>query len=213
VRNRERYLEEIETATAELAKVREETKPFTTEFTRRGGWNRYFLVSNDNGHVHREMYCHTCYPTTRYNWLIDLADCDENAMIEEWGEKACTVCFKDAPSNPNYHRPARVDRETAAAREAEKAAKMAAKNAKAITAPDGTPLVVKTAWGKETYRTKVAARNALANAVASYVWYGGEEYIETEALTADGTYNPTEVIERAKKRAAKEGAEHTFPGI
>ena len=48
------------------------------------------------------MDCTTCFPTTQYGWLVNLADCDEDAMIEEWGEMACTVCFPTAPTNPNY---------------------------------------------------------------------------------------------------------------
>src|SRR5580700_7036844 len=38
-------------------------------------WNRYFLVTNSNGHVHRGTTCSTCFPTTEYAWLVELADC------------------------------------------------------------------------------------------------------------------------------------------
>jgi hypothetical protein len=115
---------------AKLAELRSEAAPYQVEYNRRP-WNRYFLVNNVGGHVHRGMNCTTCFPTTEYNWLVDLADCDEDAMIEEWGEMACTVCFPSAPSNPNYNRPSRRDREAQAVREAEKAereAKKAEKN-------------------------------------------------------------------------------------
>jgi UDP-2,3-diacylglucosamine pyrophosphatase LpxH len=67
------------------------------EFTRRGGWNRYYLVID--GHVHRELRCSTCRPTTFYSWLTELADCDESKMVAEYGEVACSVCFPDAPAN------------------------------------------------------------------------------------------------------------------
>ena len=67
-----------------------------------GKWHRYFLVNNNNGHVHRDMACSTCYPTTQYLWLVELADCDEQAMVASYGELACTVCFPDAPTLPGY---------------------------------------------------------------------------------------------------------------
>lgn len=113
----------IEKLILKIEALTAEADPYEAEFTRRGGWFRYFLVNNSNGHVHRGMDCTTCYWDTRYSWLIDLADCDENAMIEEWGEKACTVCFPTAPVNPFYNRPSRRDREAVEAREAEKRAK------------------------------------------------------------------------------------------
>ena len=87
---------------AEMARIRDAEKPLTEEYVRRGGWLRYFLVTNTNGHVHRGMNCSTCHFTTTYAWLIDLADCDETAMVAEYGEKACTVCFPDAPTMPGW---------------------------------------------------------------------------------------------------------------
>ena len=136
---------------------------------RRGRWNRYFLVKNSNGHVHRGTSCSTCFPDTQYGWLVNLADCDEDAMIEEWGELACTVCFPSAPTNPLYNRPSRRDREAQEARAAEKAARDAAKAAKGIVDLDGSPL--KDAHGY-TLKTKVAARNELSSCFNSLVYYG-----------------------------------------
>ena len=83
----------------ELAEIGEKQEPFraiideaNAEFTRRGGWRRYFLVVNSNGHVHRERSCSTCYPTTQYAWLPALSDCNEAAMVAEYGSDACSVC-------------------------------------------------------------------------------------------------------------------------
>jgi len=89
--------------------------PFEEEYVLRGKWNRYFLVRNAGGHVHRGMDCSTCRPTTRYAWLVDLADCDETKMVDEYGTTACTVCFPDAPTMPGWARYAQ--REAAAADE------------------------------------------------------------------------------------------------
>lgn len=73
-------------------------RPYSNEFENRGGWYRYYLVMNTNGHVHRETNCSTCFPTTRYGWLVNLSGCNEETMVDEYGETACTVCFPDAPS-------------------------------------------------------------------------------------------------------------------
>lgn len=212
---REELEAEMDRYNARLAELRAEVEPFEIEYAKRP-WNRYFLVTNGNGHVHRGMGCSTCYATTLYAWLIDLADCDEAAMIEEWGERACTVCFPDAPVNPLYNRPARVDREAREARAAEKAKREADKAAKAITDVDGSPLKDASGW---VVRTKVAARNALADAVTSYGWYGpGHSYNFPEAirrlsaaLEAAGV-DTAKVIANARKRSAKEGAPNVWEG-
>lgn len=168
--------QDIEDTAASLEGYRQELRdliaasaPYHAEFSRRGGWFRYYLVKNTNGHVHRELHCSTCFPTTEYGWLVDLAACDESLMIEEWGELACTVCFPSAPVNPNYHRPARRDREAQEARAAEKAARDAAKAAKSIVDIDGSPL--KDSHGY-VLKTKVAARNEFSGAFNSLVYYG-----------------------------------------
>jgi len=83
---------------AEMARIKDAEAPLTAEYVRRGGWQRYFLVTSSDGHVHRGMNCSTCRWETVYAWLIDLADCDEAKMVAEYGEKACTVCFPDAPT-------------------------------------------------------------------------------------------------------------------
>jgi hypothetical protein len=104
-----KMFEEAEKIKAKGIEVLKETAPYDDEFTNRGGWNRYFLVHNVNGHIHREQRCSTCRPTTEYVWLIDLADCDEKAMVAKHGEKACTVCFPDAPTMEGYNTPKEVD--------------------------------------------------------------------------------------------------------
>jgi len=179
--------------------------PYVVEYNRRR-WNRYFLVTNTHGHVHRNMDCPTCFRDTSYAWLVDLADCDEGAMIEEWGERACTVCFPDAPTHVYYHRPARVDREAQAEREAEKAARQAAKDVKAIKDVDGRLLVV----DGYPIRTKVAARNALSQAFQNLAWYGehpsdfeGQIRKLVPALQAAGI-DWVPVAERAIKKVHKE---------
>lgn len=97
-------------------------------------WARFFLVRNGNGHVHSSLHCTTCYPTTEYGWLPELSGRTEADAVAEFGEKMCTVCFPSAPANPAYHGPGRRDAEAIAARQAEKAARQATKDAKALVA-------------------------------------------------------------------------------
>lgn len=204
----------IEALTADLEALKAEARPYEVEYASRP-WNRYFLVANDNGHVHRGMNCSTCFVTTEYRWLIDLADCDEDAMIEEWGERACTVCFPSAPVNPFYSRPARIDREAQAARQAEAAKRNADKAAKGIVDVDGSPL--RSEYG--VIKTKVAARNELSGAIKSLAWYGpghptdfaGIARKMAAALRANAPeIDVDKVIANAIKAATKDGA--TYAG-
>jgi len=191
-----------------VAALSYEASPYNAEYARRGFWNRYFLVTNANGHVHRGTDCTTCFVTTEYGWLVDLADCNEDAMIEEWGERACTVCFPSAPTNPLYNRPARIDREAQEARAAEKAAKDAVKAEKAITDVDGSPL--KDSHGYPL-KTKNAARNELSQAFQNLTWYGSQEYIDTihrlvpalEAAGVDWKKSATNAIAKVAKEINK----------
>lgn len=101
--NRTQSVDGLAKAEAELALIAEENEPLEAIYKAQR-WNRYFLVQNTGGHVHRGMRCTSCFPTTRYAWLTTLSDCDEGQMIEEWGETACTVCFPNAPYHPAFVR-------------------------------------------------------------------------------------------------------------
>lgn len=61
------------------------------------GWSRFFLVTNTGGHIHRDMSCSTCFPTTQYAWLYELSGMTEAEAVEEYGEILCSVCFPSAP--------------------------------------------------------------------------------------------------------------------
>jgi hypothetical protein len=130
-----------------------------------GCWNRYFLVTNSNGHVHRNTTCSTCFPTTEYRWLVELADCDEDAMIVDYGEKACTVCFPDAPANPKFHGPGRRDREVQAARQAEKDARQAVKDAKRLADDE----VFRTCYMNDRVETVAACKELIRRAIETKV--------------------------------------------
>lgn len=208
--------------------ARAEAIPFSAEFTRRGGWSRYFLVTNANGHVHRELTCSTCYPDTQYAWLPSLSGCDERAMVGEWGEKACTVCFPNAPTYPRFSEPSRIDLVERERREQEKLARNAARAEKAIYGLDGGPLMVRSgmhsSWRTgvekmryESYRTKVAARNALSQAIWNLAFYGTEHPDRFQDAIADlipplvaAGFDIAKIAASAQKRARRDGVTGSF---
>lgn len=87
------------------------------------GWSRFFLVRNNNGHIHSSMGCSTCHPTTQYAWITQLSGKTEADAVAELGEILCSVCFPSAP----------VEWTNGTSNEA-KAAKVAADEAKAARA-------------------------------------------------------------------------------
>ena len=211
------YLAQAEKNEAIADAARAEARPYEAEFVRRGGWTRYFLVTNDNGHVHAGMNCSTCFPSTQFAWLVELAGKTAAEMVAEFGEMACTVCFPSAPTMRGFGDGTSTQaRRTAAeveARAAEKARKAAEKAAKAITAPDGSPLRI----GYDVIRTKVAAQRRLAEAVQNLGWYGEthpsnfvREIADLAAALGAAGIDVRPIIKRAKDRAIKDGA-NKFP--
>lgn len=138
----------IEAARSVVDDLFAERRPLIDEWKRRDGWTRYFLVDSvsGNGHVHCDDSSYRCSRTNRtaHYWLTAYSGTKAEEVVELAGERACTVCFPWAPVNTLATRtrlftPSEVER--AAAREA-KAVKAAARDAKKITNPDGSPLRV-----------------------------------------------------------------------
>lgn len=151
-------LPKIEALTAEIA-------PLNAEFDRRGGWTRSFLVTNNNGHAHKDRNCGTCFPTTRYAWMTAFSGMDEAEIVDAAGERACTVCYPSAPVSV-LNQPTRMftpDEEAKAAARAEREAKAASKNAAKVIDPE---------TGKELFKTERGATNAIAGALKDMRWYG-----------------------------------------
>lgn len=119
------------------------------EYRRRGTWTRAFIVTD--GHVHKSRECSTCnkgVDPTQFAWLPHLSGKTEAEIIEAASDRACTVCYPDAPVARGQKVPASKlstpeERERQAARDErqrikdEKATKAALN---AITNVDGTPL-------------------------------------------------------------------------
>ncbi|MHB1974914.1 MAG: hypothetical protein ACYCR4_11645 [Acidimicrobiales bacterium] len=203
------------TGFAELAKLRSkiaelvtEATPYEKEFVRRGGWSRFFLCLNAEGHVHSSLACTTLRRDTQMAWLPELSGRTESEMVAEHGNGACTVCFPSAPTMAGFDdgtsARARRSAEERAARDAEAAARRTAKVAKALVRP------VRGSHG--TVRTVAAAKQEIRDAIRANVWYGETaDRLETiramrVALAEKGMDEGAldELCAKARKRAASE---------
>lgn len=151
---------------------RAERAKISTEFDRRGGWTRAWAVPN--GHVHNSRQCDTCYPTTEFGWLPQVSGLNETEIVELAGERACTRCYPSAPvdvlkrATRLHTAEEQVDLQQKAQRAQEQAEKRAAKAAKGITNPDGSPL----RGEYSVIKTEIAARNEVLRSLDSLLWYG-----------------------------------------
>ena len=160
-----------------IMSAQHEIDDLNSEFVSRGGWARYYLVLNSNGHVHSSQNCSSCFPTTQYAWLTEQSGMTPQALVELAGESACTDCFPWAPVNTLRRHSVLEAPERKAARlvrEAEKAAREQTKIAKALTT-DGSPFIVHfgpSRWDKESFKTEQAASQWVVGALADNKMYG-----------------------------------------
>lgn len=186
-----------------LAEVTAGIEAIDAEFQARGGWTRAFLVANAGGHLHRDMYCSTCYPSTTYYLFAELSGHDEAEIVAKAGSDACTVCYPSAPVN-DLKRPrsiftqdeqaAQQAREAKAQARAERETKRLAK----ALMPGGEPLVFGDGY-LDTLTTLSGARTWLTDSVtwnrSSRVQHGQDH----------PSYTQDRVTLVAQAVAAKEG--------
>lgn len=170
--------EAIEGYDKTISEASAQTNACDAEYNKRGGWTRYWIVTNVNGHIHTTLSCSTCFPTTQYAWLPDLAGSTNSEVVELAGESACTICFPDAPVDTR-NRPSRIEeparrqaREERERKAAEKAEKI---RLKAITAPDGGELKIKGHWS--SIRTESEAQRLYVNARVSILLHEAGHYV------------------------------------
>lgn len=60
-------------------------------------WNRVYLVTSSDGHIHSGPYCTTFQARTTCTLLPQVSGWPQEQIINAAGEKACTKCFPDAP--------------------------------------------------------------------------------------------------------------------
>ena len=188
-------VEEIEKAIEKIARVKSEISKVNVEISKLNAiynqdpWTRAFLVLASNGHVHSSMDCNTCFPTTRYNWLVQYSNDDENTIVEDAGEDACTICYPSAPAEV-LNRPSRIvtadkiaKAQAKAERDTKREAKLAKQKADAPT-KSGEFLYFKDGKYTEeirTERTAVSEWNNLQYRITSEVvthYYNGEAHTE-----------------------------------
>ncbi|MFE0490114.1 hypothetical protein [Streptomyces griseoaurantiacus] len=146
----ERTLTNWAMARRKLDDIVAEIKPYTDEYTRRGGWNRVYLANSYDGHAHNGTECSTCHhgeERTQFAWLVRYSGLTEAEIVADAGWRACTTCYPSAPVGDRESLPSKMftpDKEEAAQARAERdqarAQRAADKSAKGITAPGGGPL-------------------------------------------------------------------------
>ena len=151
----------------------------TTEFYRRGGWTRFWIVVNSNGHIHSSRSCTTCFPTTQFAWLPELSGSNDAEVVELAGESACTICFPNAPVD-SRNRPSKIEEPARKAareeRERKAAEKLAKTTAKAIANPDGTEIRLTGSWGNRI-KTEAEAQRIFVNNMESFITDEDGRYI------------------------------------
>jgi len=163
-------------------------------------WTRAFLVLASNGHVHSSMDCNTCFPTTRYNWLVQYSNDDEKTIVEDAGQDACTICYPSAPAEV-LNRPSRIvtadkiaKAQAKAEREAKKAEKIAKEKANAPTA-SGEFLYFKNGKYTEVIKTE---RSAVTE------WFNLQWKREVVTHYYDGRPHSAESILEQEQKIAKD---------
>lgn len=162
-------LTEADALRARLAVLAFEEENIATEYASRR-WTRAYLVTG--GHLHSSTACSSCYPTTRFFFLPEFSGATEAEIVEAAGERACTVCFPDAPVDvlKKASRLFTPDEEAAAKAREEREAKRAAAAAAAITVTG----LDEYRGRAHTFKTERALRNFIsstANSIEGWMRY------------------------------------------
>ena len=204
-------VDEIEKAIEKIAVIKSEIYAVNVEISKlnkiydQDPWTRAFLVLASNGHVHSSMDCSTCFSTTRYQWLIQYSNDDENTIVEDAGCDACTICYPSAPAEV-LNRPSRIvtadkvaKAQAKAERDAKKAERIAKEKANAPT-KSGEFLYFKDGKYTEVIKTE---RSAVTE------WFNLQWKTEVVTHYYDGTpHSPESILEQEQKIAkSKEKAD------
>ncbi|MBF4549308.1 hypothetical protein [Pseudoclavibacter sp. VKM Ac-2888] len=176
----ERAQAKVNDARAIIEPMRAQIDAIDEEHARRGRWPRAFVVPQ--GHVHSSLGCSTCYPTTRFQLLPEYSDKTETELVEDAGDRACTVCFPSAPVDRPTKMELPEERQAREARQVqtqERDEKKLAAAAKAITTPDGEPLKVG-AWASRWPQTIKTERAAMTEAKSQLRSVGTVLYISAQ---------------------------------
>ena len=216
--NAKRVLDRLDAARLAETAAHEALLPWNAEYDRRGGWTRAYLVTD--GHVHNTQECPTCHnglERTRFSWMVDYSGKSEEEIVEDAGERACTVCYPSAPvaalTRPTkMFTPEEIDKQKAKADRVDAAVKRAQeKAAKAIANPDGTPLrVFNHHWPERQYlqRGVVKIKEAYDEYTSLETLHGARgwltEFCHQAANGGHPSYRPDDGQRVAEAIAAKE---------
>jgi hypothetical protein len=142
------------TAYQELHAIIDRELPFEAEYERRP-WQRYWHVTNVNGHIHTSMGCSSCQPTTQYAWRTDLSGLTEQEVVEREAYNACTICMPIAPAEQKAARErynAEQKAQRAAERDAKKQAKAEKAQARAAKLVDKVEAAIEKMGGRDAFR-------------------------------------------------------------
>lgn len=173
--------QELEEAKRQLAENETLLKLLSSKYT---GWSRAFLVSNSNGHIHQSRSCSTCFPDTQYIWITELSGKDRLEIAGLAGEKACSVCYPDAPSEYFARKCQIEDPAVVKAREEREAKKLereAKRLATGIWNPDGSDLRVRS-WFDTHNETLKTERTARIWAKDQMVWVASSDSKRSDKL-------------------------------
>lgn len=188
-------------------------------------WNRAFIVPG--GHVHSSMDCHTLHPTTKIMVIPECSALTAAEVVELAGERACTICYPDAPVEV-LRRPTKLftkdeqtEREFKEMQQRERQAKEVAKNDRKVTAivggRDKTFASIRTALieAKQTYENAIYVARLDRNIWKSQVEEKLSNFInilqavaahpDNEATLSDLIATVLKKAETAFKSAARKG--------
>ena len=94
------HAEKVKEVLADAVEIKNLMNAIDAEFTARGGWSRYFLVTSSTGHIHSSQSCHTCnkgqYSTT-FALAYAMSDMSVEIAVQLLGPSLCSKCFPNAP--------------------------------------------------------------------------------------------------------------------
>lgn len=165
-------------------------------------WSRFYLVLNNNGHIHRDTSCSTCFATTEYGWLPQLSGLTEADAVADQGEILCSICFPSAPVAWTCGE-SKAKVEARQSRDAQRAAARAKKAAKALFENNVDAYLSVGERYPEFIGTIAAAKSFLTN---HFDWSpAAQKDVDNvaEHLARRLGTTPEIEIEAARKRAAK----------
>jgi pyruvate/2-oxoglutarate dehydrogenase complex dihydrolipoamide acyltransferase (E2) component len=174
------FREAAERYEAESAALAAEALPYQEEYLRRP-WSRFFLVTNQNGHIHTSMSCSTCFMDTQFAWLPDYSGMSDQEIVAIEAYRCCTVCMPIAPAEQKAaaQKRSKEERERKAAeRQAKKDAKAAKAQERARKLVDKVEVAIEKLGGREVFERDYSTYGHDGKK-SLYAWTGGDNCQQT----------------------------------